>query len=388
MLYFTQEAAMGRYKAFMKRIPVFLVSVLILPLVFAFCSRPPSPQIVFALNTVCAVNLFEDGSAQLYSQIFSRIQEIDRTMSAFPKEFQEFSISRAEAIEMGLISGIVAINEGAGIAPVKVRGDLIEVLETALYYAELSGGAFDPTVGPLVQLWDIRIETQAETQQVPGDAEIAATLELVNWRDVIINREAGTVFLPRTGMALDFGAIAKGYAGDEAARIAREGNVTRAIIDLGGNIVVLGWRQAANETETLAAAAGTAWRIGIQNPLDGRGSYIGILRVHDTSIVTSGVYERFFIYEGKRYHHLFCTTSGYPADNGFLSVTVVTKSSMSADALSTAVFVMGFERGKALIDSLPDTEAVFVFDDHTVRITDGLAGHFTLVDDEFTLVLQ
>jgi thiamine biosynthesis lipoprotein len=342
----------------------------------------------FALGTVCAINLYEGGKPQTYSRIFARIREIDRTMTAFPSgEFQELLSGGgmvepdSKAAQMfksateALLSGVVAINEQAGIEPVKVRADLLKLLEQALYYAELSDGACDPTIGPLVRLWGIG----TDSQRVPSADEIAVALKLINWRDVEIDRAAGTVFLRREGMALDLGAIAKGYAGDEAVRIARENNVLRAIIDLGGNIVTVGWRGQKKE-ESLP------WRVGIQNPLATRGAYVGIVPVHDTSVVTSGVYERFFIRDGIRYHHLFSTVTGYPVENGLMSVTIVTASSTIADALSTTVFALGYERGKDLIDFIPDAEAIFVFDDFTVRITGGLEGVFKLSDTQFKLL--
>ncbi|MDR2576329.1 MAG: FAD:protein FMN transferase [Treponema sp.] len=350
------------------------------------CSRPPRSQREFALGTICVINLYESGNSRLYSRIFSRIREIDRIMSAFPGEFEDLlndntiidpNADGKNAVST-LVSGVLAINRQAGIEPVKVRADLLEVLEAALRYADLSGGAFDPTIGPLVKLWGIG----SEAQRVPANEEIAAALELVNWRDLIIDRKSQTVFLRRKGMEIDLGAIAKGYAGDEAARIAKEGRVKRGIIDLGGNIFALGWR---NERGSVP------WRIGVQNPFSDRGESIGFLAVHDTSVVTSGVYERFFEADApsgestKRYHHILSTANGYPVDNGLLSVTIVTERSMEADALSTAVFAMGYERGKALIDSIPNTEVVFVFADKSVKITEGLSGIFTLINDEFTL---
>jgi thiamine biosynthesis lipoprotein len=160
---------------------------------FAACAKPPPPRMEFALGTVCAVNLYEDGTNELYARIFSRIREIDRSMSAVLED-----------------SAIMAVNRNAGRAPAAVPPDLIEVLERARYYAELSRGAFDPTVGPLVRLWGIG----TESERIPDEAEIADALALVNWQDLIINREQGTVFLRRQGMALDLGAIAKGYAAD------------------------------------------------------------------------------------------------------------------------------------------------------------------------------
>ncbi|MCL2127352.1 MAG: FAD:protein FMN transferase [Treponema sp.] len=327
----------------------------------------------FALGTVCSVNLFEGGKNSIYSRVFSRIREIDRTMSAFGGDFQDLlGGGAARPGAETLVSGIVAVNGKAGIEAVKIRADLIGVLETALRYAELSNGAFDPTVGPLVSLWGIG----TAAQRIPEDGEISAALALVSWRDLEVDREAGTAFLRREGMALDIGAIAKGYAADEAVRIAGEEGVKRAIIDLGGNISALGWREKKKSLP---------WRIGVQNPLGERGSYIGVLAVHDMSVVTSGVYERYFEAEGKRYHHILSTTDGCPVDNGLLSVTIVTESSIDADALSTSVFALGFERGKALVDSIPGAEAVFVFNDRGVRITGGLKEIFTITDDGYTL---
>jgi thiamine biosynthesis lipoprotein len=366
----------------------FKAGLLIIVLIaLAGCGEEASPQIEFVLGTVCRINLYEGGTRQLYSRIFARIREVDRTMTVYPGEFQDI-LSGGEIVDPDseaatmfraatetLTSGVVAINKQAGIEPVKVRADLLDVLEKALHYAALSDGAFDPTVGPLVQLWGIG----TDAQRIPGDEEIARALELVNWRYVVIDRGAGTAFLWREGMALDLGAIAKGYAGDEAARIAREAKVKRAVFDLGGNIVTLGWREQKGKESR-------PWRIGIQNPLGGRGTYIGVVTVHDASVVTSGVYERYFESGGKRYHHLFSTTNGRPVENGLLSVTIVTASSTDADALSTAVFTLGFERGKALIDSIPEAEAIFVFNDRSVRITGGLDGIFTLTDNEFEVL--
>ena len=361
------------------------VLLIILLLAQTGCEKTASPQVEFVLGTVCRVNLYEGGTSQLYSRIFARIREIDRTMTVYPGEFEallsggeitdpdsETAAMFRSAIET-LTSGVVAINEQAGIEPVSVRADLLDVLEKALHYAALSDGAFDPTVGPLVQLWGIG----TDHERIPGDEEIERALELVNWRDVAIDRAAGTAFLRRSGMALDLGAIAKGYAGDEAARIARAAKVKRAVFDLGGNIVTLGWRDRKKSLP---------WRIGIQNPLSERNAYIGVVTVHDSSVVTSGVYERYFESEGKRYHHILSTANGRPVENGLLSVTIITASSTDADALSTAVFTLGFEKGKALIDSIPEAEAIFVFNDRSVRSTSGLAGIFTLTDDEFKVV--
>jgi thiamine biosynthesis lipoprotein len=175
-------------------------------------------------------------------------------------------------------------------------------------------------------------------------------------------------------MAIDLGAIAKGYAADEAAALAEKNGVRRAIIDLGGNILALGSRQKDSP-----------WRIGIQDPGRERGSYLGILPVQNKSVVTSGVYERFFEEGGRRYHHILSTQNGRPVENSLLAVTVMADRSIDADALSTTLFSLGWEKGRPLIEAVPGAEAVFVFADGIVRGTGGAMEIFTLTSDKYRM---
>jgi thiamine biosynthesis lipoprotein len=306
----------------------------------------------FALGTVCTVRLYDQGKPEVYRELFSRFREIERRMSVILPD-----------------SELNRINALAGIEPVQVQSDVFEVLELAARYAALSDGAFDPTVGPLVSLWNI----SGDEPRLPSPEEIDALLPLVSWRDLELDREGRTVFLKRPGMALDLGAIAKGYAADEAAGILRKNRINRGIIDLGGNILAYGEKQDRSP-----------WRIGIQNPLDSRGAYIGIMEVRDQTVVTSGVYERFFEEDGVRYHHILSPADGYPARSGLLSVSLVTRRSVDADALSTAVFVLGYERGKALVESLEGVGAVFIFEDKSIRLCGG-AG-FVLTDESYRII--
>jgi thiamine biosynthesis lipoprotein len=263
-----------------------------------------------------------------------------------------------------------AINAQAGRAPVKVHRDLIEVLSRARHFAEISGGAFDPTIGPVVKLWNIGFDDA----RVPAQEEIDRALALVNWRDLIIDSGAETVFLARPGMRLDIGGIAKGYAADEAVRIIQRARIPRAIVDLGGNVFAFGIKPD-----------GQPWRVGIQNPSGQRNAYLGILEVRNKTLVTSGVYERFLETGGRRYHHILSSQDGYPVENGLISVTIIADRSIDADGLSTGVFAMGYERGSALIESLSDVEAIFVFDDNTVKLSSGISGDFTLTDQTYHL---
>jgi thiamine biosynthesis lipoprotein len=325
-----------------------LITISIAAITVTACSREPS-RAEFVLGTVCSVTLFENGEDRIYREIFSRIREIDNLMSA---NIPASQLNR--------------VNAAAGIAPVQVHADVFKVIERALYFAEQTSGAFDPTVAPLVSLWGI----SGDNPRVPSQTEIGEVLPLINRRDIELDRETNSVFLRRKGMALDLGAIAKGYAADEAAAIIRNNNVKRAIIDLGGNILICGEKENKSP-----------WTVGIQNPNESRGVYIGVLRITAQTVVTSGVYERYFEKDSVRYHHIFSPVSGYPVNNGLLSVTIIASSSMDADALSTAVFVMGYEKGRELIESLPGTEAVFVFEDLSVRKTAGV--DFTLTDKNF-----
>jgi thiamine biosynthesis lipoprotein len=279
-------------------------------------------------------------------------------------------------------SDLGRINRASGIHAVEVHPATILVLKRAVHFAKLSGGAFDPSIGPLVKLWNIGFGAD----RVPGEEEIAAVLPLINWKDIVINEDAATVFLRQPGMRLDLGAIAKGYAADEAAGILRAAGIKRALIDLGGNILVYGTKRD-----------GSPWRVGIQNPVEGRGAYFGITEVQNTppgsglppgskTMVTSGVYERFFESHGKRYHHILSPGSGRPVDNGLLSVTVISGSSIDADALSTSLFVLGYEKGSILAESLATTEAIFVFADLSVRGTSGAFKYFNLTGGDFTVI--
>jgi thiamine biosynthesis lipoprotein len=259
-----------------------------------------------------------------------------------------------------------------------VSPELVQVLERARYYAELSGGAFDPTIGPLVKLWNIG----SERPRVPREGEIREKLALVNWRDLVLDRKAGTAFLARRGMSLDLGAIAKGYAAGEALRlIAGEGppgavspGPRGAVVNLGGNIALFGEKPGSSP-----------WRIGIQDPLEERGAYLGVLEPRGgLSVVSSGVYERFFEEGGRRYHHLLSTETGYPLEGELLSVTVIGESCIDADALSTAVFALGYERGRELLRNA-GAEGIFVFNDRRIRASPGARALFSLTRGDYRM---
>jgi len=331
---------------------VFVISLLFFMGCTKITSLAPPYRTESVLGTICSITLFDQANVQVYQDIFSKLREIENLMSVNLPE-----------------SDVAKINAAAGIEPVQVNDDVFTVIERAVFYAEISGGAFDPTIGPLVSLW--RIAT--DHPRVPSQEEIDEVLPLINWRDVELDPQRRTVFLKRQGMALDLGGIAKGYAVDETTQIIREARLKRAIIDLGGDVMIYGEKQDKSP-----------WKVGIQNPLGNRGAYIGIVEGKDITVVTTGVYERNFTSDGTKYHHVFSPTDGYPVNNGLMSVTIVANVSMDADALSTATFVMGYEKGLALLESFDGIEGVFVFEDMSVRTTKGT--NFYITDQNYRLL--
>jgi thiamine biosynthesis lipoprotein len=328
---------------------LFLLALLL----FSGCPGASARESEFVLGTLCTVDLYGKGSRAQYRAVFARLRELEDIFSANRED-----------------TDLDRVNRGAGVEGAAVRRELITVLKKALYYAETSGGAFDPSVGPLVKLWGIG----TDTPRVPSGGEIREALALVDYRDIEIDEAKGTVFLKRRGMALDLGAIAKGYAADEAVRLLAGQGITMGLVDLGGNIFAYGERRK-----------GKPWRIGVQDPGKDRGAYIGVLELINKTVVTSGVYERYFEDEGTRYHHILSTANGRPVETGLLSVTVAADSSADADALSTAAFALGWEKGRRLIEAVPGAEGIFVFEDRRVRITPGIKGSFSLTSNEYRL---
>jgi thiamine biosynthesis lipoprotein len=321
---------------------------------FFSCSpqNEPRTRTEFLLGTVCSITVYGAAPEGVFSRAFSRVREIEERMSV---NLPESEISR--------------VNAAAGAFPVPAAKETLELVEAGLWFSRASGGAFNIAVGPLVELWGIGTSREA----VPSAEEIASVLPRLDFTRIHVDKTAGVLFLGEKGMALDLGAIAKGYAADEAARVLREEGITRAVIDFGGNILVMGSRPD-----------GDPWRIGVQNPASGRGEFLGILSVRDMAVVSSGVYERFFLGpDGARYHHILDTAAGYPVRNGLLQVTVSAKSSRDADALSTTLFALGLSAGMRFAEETRGIQALFVTEDKKIHATQGLRDIFRLTDKSF-----
>lgn len=243
-------------------------------------------------------------------------------------------------------SDVWRINHADG-EPVKVSSHTLNIIKTALKVSEQSGGAFDITIYPASSLWDFK----SENPSLPDEAELEAASQKIDYTKISLNGDLVT--LPK-GMGIDLGSIAKGYVADELAAICRENGIEHAILNLGGNVIVIG-----NKPD------GSPWRVGIRDPDGDEQTYIAAVEAVDCTVVTSGIYERGFMLNNVRYHHLLNPRTGWPAKNNIASTTIKTDSSMLADALSTACFVLGVENSSKIIEYF-GVGAVFVTRDREV----------------------
>ena len=253
-------------------------------------------------------------------------------------------------------SELSKVNKKAAKSPVPCNTELLDVIEQSQYYSELSGGAFDITVSPIVALWGFF----REKGHVPPDKEIERLLPAVSYKNIVIDRgnnpkKPGTVFFKNPQTQIDLGAIGKGYAVDKALEIIKKCGVDNGCINLGGNIYVLGTPPGKN-----------AWKIGVQHPRNS-GEILGYLELKNEATATSGDYERFFEFNGKRYSHIINPQTGRPV-SGTIATTIVAPTGTEVDALSTSVFVLGHEKGMELIKRIPNAEAMIAYEEKDGKI--------------------
>lgn len=295
---------------------------------------------VNSLFVLCE-DAMENAVISTLEKIKMRIQYLDDLLSVF-KEASEIS----------------QINKAAGEGLIMVKPETYLIIRKAVEYAEISDGAFDITTRPLSKLW----RSGKKNDFIPSDQEISHEMSYVNYKDIILLDDPMRIGLQKHGQAIDLGGIAKGYAADEARRILIENNIPGAIINFGGTVVVLGEEK----------------NVGIQNPNKKLGTPMGVLTVNNKAVVTSGLYERYYMKDGKRYHHLLDPGTGKPAESGISSITVIGESAMELDALSTAVFVAGMDKGSKLLRK-SNAEGIFILNSGEVYVTDGLKNKFSLI---------
>ncbi len=292
----------------------------------------------FAMDTVVSLTAYGKDAAAAMDAALAELAALEARLS----------VTRGD-------SEVAKINENAGEL-VSVSPQLQSILETSLTVSRQSGGAFDISVYPLVKAWGFT----TETYRVPEAEEIAELLPAVDYTKIRLEGQSAGV---AAGMAIDLGAVAKGYAGDALAEVYAAHGVRSGIINLGGNVRAVGEKPG-----------GQPWRIAIQDPYKDAGNAC-ILEVRDANVITSGAYQRYFERDGVRYHHIIDPGSGRPSDSGLASVTIVAAGGAGAmaDATATALFVMGLDDGLAYWRNYGGFEAVLITEDGAMVVTPGIA---------------
>lgn len=314
----------------------------------------PAPRVISkshdAMGTRTTISVWhhdEAAAGEAIDEAFAELDRIEKLMTSWTDD-----------------SDVARVNAAAGSGqPISVDPEVVVVMEKAAESSRLSHGAFDVTVGAFFGVWKF---DQDRDGTIPDPKLVEERRLLVNWRELVIDRERHTARLARAGQKINLGGIAKGYAVDREVAILRRHGFADFLVQAGGDLYVAGKRGDRH------------WRVGIRDPRASRDEYFAMAEIQDRSFSTSGDYERFVIRDGKRYHHIIDPATGYPATRT-RSVTVMALDAFTADALSKGFFILGPEEGMKLVEQLPDVEAVFVGADNQVHVSSGLRGKVTIL---------
>lgn len=304
----------------------------------------------FAMGTQMTLTAYttaeEAGVVQVFEAAFADMDRLDGLLSTWKEH-----------------SDVVRINSAAGVEPVKVEADTLEAIERGLEGSRQTEGKFDLTFGALSGLWKFDHD---QDNTIPADSEIKKRLPLIGWEKVKVDHAASTVFLEKKGMKLHLGGIGKGFAVDRTVKRLRDAGMHDFMVQFGGDLFVSG-RHGAR-----------AWRVGIRDPRGGPETYFAAAEVTDATFSTSGDYERFFVKNGKRYHHILDPDTGRPA-SACRSVTLMARDATTAEWLSKGVFILGVEKGLALVERTEGAAAVIVDAKNQLYISQRLAGKLKLL---------
>ncbi|MDU8923767.1 FAD:protein FMN transferase [Pasteurellaceae bacterium LIM206] len=314
-----------------------------------------------AMGTVNTITLFNQVSDEVKVAVFQLVNELEN----------KFTVNRAQ-------SEVMSINDAAGKKPVAVSDDVFELIQRAVAAGLLPDSGFNPAIGNLTKLWKKCLTDRI----LPSPAQISSAMKAISPRNIKLNAEQKTVFLTQADMSIDLGAIAKGYIADQIATLLAEYHIYSGIIDLGGNIVVIG-----NSPKNPQGI----WKVGIQKPFAKRGLYAGIVSVRNKSVVTSGNYEKYTEINGKQYHHIIDPRTGYPFEGPLDSVTIISDNSIEGEILSTLLYFHGLKQGLKLIQNAPHfftssyLGAVFISKDKKIYLSQNLINKFKLVCSDYEL---
>lgn len=321
----------------MKRFITICIAILVSSLLFTGChlvTKEPISKTGIYFDTVISIDIYDSNNTSLLEQCFEYCKEFEETVS--------------RTIET---SEIYQINHANG-NPVEVSDVTLELLQKGVEYGDLTDGKFDITIAPLSELWDFKNNTGT----VPSEQDVKEALSHVNYKNIVV--DGNRIFLSDPKAAIDLGGIAKGYMADRLKEYLIKEGIESALINLGGNILAIG-----------SKPDGTPFNLGIQKPFEKHGVTITSVKTVDSSVVSSGVYERYFKTDDALYHHILNSKTGFPYNNGLLGVTILSEKSVDGDALSTSCFALGLEDGMKLIQSLDGVDAIFVTDDYQLHDT-------------------
>lgn len=326
-------------KTFRKILCCFLIMIVV---IFAFsgCSTPKNTRYDKTgtyFDTVITITLYDADQVSLIDKCFEMADHYEKL---FSRTIPDSDVSRINAAN----GEFVTVDE-----------ETLGLIEYGLHYCEISDGRFDITIGALSDLWDITNNPGI----VPEEEKIRNALDTIGYQNLLI--EGNQVALTDTGTRLDLGGIAKGYIADKMKEYLQSEGVTSGMINLGGNVLTIGDKPD-----------GSKYSVAVQKPFDEMNSPLAVLQISDQTVVSSGIYERYFELDNKIYHHILDTSTGYPIENNLLGVTIICDKSVDGDGLSTTCFSLGLEEGMKLIESIDHTEAVFITDDYELHCSSGI----------------
>lgn len=346
-------------KAIIRLIPnrkcliVCVLSTVFCFLVFSGCTQNEKmyKESRFLMDTICVITVVSTSEMQAKGALEAGFEEIEK----LEKLLDYYSP----------LSEVTAINKASGIHPVKVSEETLEVIKEAVIIADATKGAFDPTIGPVMKLWGFNVQTSEYS--VPPEGDVRDVLRFVNYRNIKINEPESEIFLAKERMELDLGGIAKGYAADAAIDVLKGKGMQAALVAIAGDIKGFGLKPDRKP-----------WKVGIQNPRSsgdssqGEEDIFATLHLENGAISTSGDYQRFFIEQGQRYHHILDPRTGYPSSD-VISVSVIAPEGFLSDGLSTGIFILGREKGMELLESL-GYSGVVIDRKKKIYITEDLKG--------------
>lgn len=302
-------------------------------------SGTPIQRTDFLLNTFVDIKIYDSDDTTILDDAMAICKDYESRFSRTIETSEIYKLNHRSASEQTF----------------ELSDETAELLKTALHFCEISDGAFDITIEPASSLWDF---TSGEAV-IPDASELLTAVSKVGYQNLELNGNTLTFLSPDT--TIDLGAIAKGYIADQIKEFLVESGVNSAIINLGGNVLCVG-----EKTD------GSPFKIGLQKPFAESSETFAITGIKDMSVVTSGVYERHFEIDGINYHHILDPKTGYPYNNGLISVTIFSESSADGDGLSTTCFSLGLEAGMELIESMDGIYGCFIDEDYNIYYTEGM----------------